>query len=220
MGHEIGSHGDYHTRPLKIDVNCFKSRMITSKKKIEDTLSVSVNGYRAPSFSLDRERLDIVREVGFIYDSSKNPFQEHPLYGKIDMSGFQKICSNVYRYNDFLEFETNAVPLMNKSIPVSGGAYIRVFPWMITKKMIRECVKYNEYYVFYIHPFEVSSSSTPYLDSDISLKTKMRFSLGRSTVENKIKKLIEFLREEGFKFLTFSEVRSMVLKNDIDINRL
>lgn len=213
MGHEIACHGDDHTRPLTIDVNSFKKRTVSAKKKIEELIGVSLSGYRASSFSLDRERLDIIKEIGFLYDSSKNPFDEHPLYGKIDMSGFEKINPNIYRNDNFIEFETSAISMFGKNMPVSGGAYIRVFPWLITQKMIKEYIKEKEFYVFYIHPFEVSRSEIPPLDSSISLTTRMRFSGGRYTVEKKIIKLIKLLKEDGFEFLTFSEMRNNILNN-------
>lgn len=211
MGHELACHGDDHTRPITIDVKSFKRRTYNAKKKIEDVTGMSVSGYRASSFSLDRERLDIIKEIGFLYDSSKNPFEEHPLYGKIDMKGFNKISPNVYRNKDFFEFETNSVSIFKKNIPVSGGAYLRVFPWQITSYMMKNYMKFGELYIFYIHPFELSASVTPQLDSSISLNTKMRFSLGRSTVEGKIIKLIKILKKEGFEFLTFSEIRKNII---------
>jgi polysaccharide deacetylase family protein (PEP-CTERM system associated) len=215
MGHEIASHGDDHTRPLNIDINSFKSRIINSKNKIEDSIGVSVSGFRAPSFSLDRERLNIVKEIGFLYDSSKNPFNEHPLYGYIDMKGYKKLYSNIYIKENFVEFEANSVSLLKKNIPVSGGAYIRILPWIITEEMLKNCIRYTEFYIFYIHPFEVSSAIAPRFNKKISFNTKMRFSIGRSTVENKINKLIRLLKEGGYKFITFSEARSVIISEKI-----
>ena len=64
--HEIGSHGSNHIRPMEITVKNFYNDICKSKKDMEDLLGHSIEGYRAPCFSLDRERLDQVKKAGFL----------------------------------------------------------------------------------------------------------------------------------------------------------
>lgn len=86
-GFDVGSHGWDHRRPMTIPTEMFREdlrRCLSSMKEINGDRGF---GYRAPCFSLDRSRLDIVKEEGFIYDSSRIDFGDHPLYGSLDMSG-------------------------------------------------------------------------------------------------------------------------------------
>ena len=70
-GHDIAVHNCQHLRPVTMAPDEFRSQLLEAKQKIEGILGHQVHGYRAPSFGIDDERLDIVRECGFKYDSSK-----------------------------------------------------------------------------------------------------------------------------------------------------
>lgn len=209
-GHDIGSHGWNHKRPLTLSAKDFEKDIIKSKKEIEDIIGKEVFGYRAPCFSLDYKKLDLVKKNGYKYDSSKIDFGSHPLYGNLDMSGFEKLSKNIYRKDDFFEFQVSTHLTFGKNIPVSGGGYVRIFPWLIMKKMISQYLNNNEIYVFYIHPFEFSKKESPNF-KNISFANKSRFNLGRSTVELKFNKLIELLKYNNFEFTTFSELRSNLI---------
>ena len=67
-GYDIGTHGWGHVRPLTMGLRAFESEVQSCKHELEDVLGRPVLGYRAPCFSLDRERLDILMKVGFKYD--------------------------------------------------------------------------------------------------------------------------------------------------------
>ena len=103
-GHSIGSHGWDHKRPIMIQKKDFRNDIIRTKVEIENIIGSSVSGYRAPCFSIDRERLDIVQEAGYLFDSSRIDFDSHPLYKKINMSDYTKLEENIYRKEDFFEF--------------------------------------------------------------------------------------------------------------------
>ena len=204
--HDIGSHGWSHLKPLEMSIPNFTEDIKKSKSELENVLSKKVEGYRAPCFSLDRERLDIVKSQGYMYDSSRIEFSDHPLYGKIDLEGFETISKNIFRKDSFYEFQVSTQNILGKNIPVSGGGYVRIFPWLLMKKMIGKYIDNNELYVFYIHPFEFSNKKNPtHLPSSIA--SKYRFSLGRSSVENKFQKLLDLLKRNNFEFTTFSDLR-------------
>ena len=88
QGNDIASHGWGHVRPLTMEVVPFESEIKASKEKLENIIGKQVMGYRAPCFSLDRERLDIVNKVGYKIDSSRIKFTNHPLYGDLNLDGF------------------------------------------------------------------------------------------------------------------------------------
>ena len=214
LGHDIGSHGQSHIRPLTISTEEFESEVSSCKKELENVLGKEVSGYRAPCFSLDRARLDILKQVGYLYDSSRILFGDHPLYGEIDMSGFTKCSSEVYRHEDFFEFQLSTLALGGKQIPVSGGGYLRIFPWLLMKNLLSKYLKQEELYVMYIHPFETSSLPNPVYPEGVSLANKVRFSLGRPSVSDKLSKVIKLLRGNGYQFTTFANLREKLMKNE------
>lgn len=210
-GHDIGCHGWGHIRPLTMSVTAFKGDLERSKGEIEEAIGDPLFGYRAPCFSLDRERLDIVQGVGFSYDSSRIDFADHPLYGTLDMRGFEKVSKHTFRRDSFFEFEVSTFKVGRKSIPVSGGGYLRIFPWFLMRWLIRRYLSSNTLYVLYIHPFELSIRSIPPLPTGTGAVTKLRFRTGRSGVVAKLSKLIGLLRDSGFEFSTFRDIRQNCL---------
>ena len=211
--HDLGSHGWAHKRPLNMDVDSFRKEVLKCKSELEQLLGKSITGYRAPCFSLDRERLNILKEVGYKYDSSRIEFGDHPLYGEINMNGFKEESSGIYRMDDFYEFQISTLACGGKQIPVSGGGYLRIFPWFLMNKLLKKYLTTENLYVLYIHPFEFSSKNNPIFPSSISLANKFRFSLGRGTVTKKFERVIQLLKEKGFHFTTFENLRGDLMKN-------
>ena len=85
---------------------------------------------------------------------SRIDFGDHPLYGSIDMAGYEKRFNAVYQNDYFIEFEATTLSALGKNIPIPGG-YLRLFPWLLMK-FVSQYLKSNDIYVFYIHPFELS----------------------------------------------------------------
>lgn len=210
-GADIGVHGWSHQRPLLMDPIEFKKDVTRAKKLLEDVIQKPALGYRAPCCSLDRERLAVVRDVGFAYDSSRILFKEYPLCGPLDMDGFSEKIPNVFRLGDFFEFQLGTLPLAGFNVPVSSGGYIRIFPWFLMGKLIRNYLRHNEIYLLYIHPFELSRKGPPKLPKGISISTRTRFTLGLGGVEQKLHKLIQLLKTERYEFITFADLRRRLL---------
>lgn len=214
QGHDVSSHGWDHKRPMTMDLHQFENDLkqnINVMRKINGDKSF---GYRAPCFSIDRERLEIVKNCGFSYDSSLIDFSNHPLYGSIDMNGFENIENSVYVSNDFIEFETTTTSFMSKNIPISGGGYLRIFPWFFIKKLINDYLLQNDLYVFYIHPFELSKMDIPRLPNSTSRTTRFRFNYGRNKVQDRLKLLIDLLDSHNYSFTTFSKIQAEMSINN------
>jgi len=217
--HDLGSHGWAHKRPLNMDVDSFQQEILKCKIELEQMLGKAITGYRAPCFSLDRERLNILKKVGYKYDSSRIEFGDHPLYGEIDMSGFKEESPGIYRMDDFYEFQISTLACGGKQIPVSGGGYLRIFPWFLMNKLLKKYLATDSLYVLYIHPFEFSSKTNPIYPRSLSLANKFRFSLGRRTVTKKFERVIQLLKEEGFHFTTFADLRKNLMKDNLGNQR-
>ena len=209
---DIGSHGWDHRRPITMSNAEFKDSLIKSKQTIENIISTSVEGYRASCFSLDRERLDQVQKAGYSYDSSRINFSSHPLYETLDMEGYEPISPNIFRLNDFFEFQVSTYSFYGSNIPISGGGYLRILPWYISQNLIKSYLKQSELYILYIHPFELSIKPNPPFPSTSKWYNRLRFGMGRSTIAEKLSRLIDLLKESGYSFTTFSSLRKELLK--------
>jgi polysaccharide deacetylase family protein (PEP-CTERM system associated) len=212
-GHEIACHGKNHERPLTKRVDVFATEIRQAKAVLEDIIGNTVEGYRAPCFSIDRDRLNALMDIGMCYDSSKIAFRDHPLYGDMDVTDFTKVMQDVYIKEKFVEFELSTLRLANRKFPVSGGAYLRILPWALMNRIVKQYLSHAELYILYIHPFELSRKALPPLPDGTGFLKTLRFTTGRSSVAAKLEKLIILLRNAGFEFITFKNLRLTLLDN-------
>ncbi|RDD62291.1 carbamoyltransferase C-terminal domain-containing protein [Ferruginivarius sediminum] len=72
-GHEVASHTIRHSELNTLDPAAKRAEIVDSKRKLESELGVRVEGFRAPSYSIDRDSLELIAEAGYRYDSSTFP---------------------------------------------------------------------------------------------------------------------------------------------------
>ncbi len=152
-GHEIGCHSYAHIRIFGIDKNEFRQKLSTAKKQLEDVSGQRVYGFRAPDFSITNESiwaLDILKELGFVYDSSIYPFGLHDVYGIKEAEPLIHTLPN-----GLIEFPMATAELLGKRIPFGGGGYFRLYPLLLTKIFLSKLNKQGHPAMFYIHPYEV-----------------------------------------------------------------
>jgi polysaccharide deacetylase family protein (PEP-CTERM system associated) len=151
-GHEIACHSYAHIRIFGIDKNEFKQKLSTAKKRLEDVSGQRVYGFRAPDFSITEKSiwaLDILKELGFVYDSSIYPFGLHDVYGIKDAN------PSIHELpNGLIEFPMATAELLGKRIPFGGGGYFRLYPLLLTKIFLSKLNKQGHPAMFYIHPYE------------------------------------------------------------------
>lgn len=210
-GHDVSSHGWDHQRPMTMRMDDFKNDLHKNFKIMKKINGNQEFGYRAPCFSIDRDRLDLVKNSGFSYDSSRIDFSNHPLYGSIDMNGYKNFDKNIYINGKFVEFETTTTSFMGRNIPISGGGYLRIFPWFFMKNLISNYLSSQDLFVFYIHPFELSQLASPEIPKSSSIPTKIRFNFGRNKVLERLNRLIDLLDSKDYSFTTFSKMRSEIV---------
>jgi len=204
LGHEISGHSYNHVRPLTQSVEEFKLDSTKLLVELKEKLNIINPGYRAPCFSLDDKRLNIIKDLNYTYDSSKISAGFHPLYGSINLEHYEKIYDNVYSDESFTEFELPTQRFLNKNIPISGGGYLRILPWFLFKYLLKKYLKENDTYFFFIHPFELTNKDVS-LPIDSSITSRLRFRIGRSKGASRFRKLIKILKKEEFEFVTFSD---------------
>ena len=153
-GHEVASHGYGHQLCYELSSYELKEDLYRSKVLLEDIIGHPICGYRAPSFSITKELIDFLEELGYRYDSSYNDFSLHSRYGKIDniRQYFPKEMLN--GENSLTELPISNLKLGGKSIPWGGGGYFRLWPFWLFKQGVVQILRRQEYYLFYCHPWE------------------------------------------------------------------
>ena len=68
--HEIAVHGWIHERNTQLDRDTERELLVKATDAIEEIAGVRPVGYRAPSWNFSANTLDIVLELGFLYESS------------------------------------------------------------------------------------------------------------------------------------------------------
>lgn len=205
-GHEIASHGCDHTLLHKMTTKEFTYDIEKSKDVLESVSNTRVMGYRAPCFSLNNEKLSVLRNSDYKYDSSYIQFSGHPLYGKLDLNEFEKKESLIYETENLYEFELPTKEIFNRNIPISGGGYLRLFPNTLNKTLIRNFIKINNNFFFYLHPFELTSVDLPFTNN-ISNTDKFRASVGRKKNYKKLEQIIKMLKRDlDPQFTNFKEI--------------
>jgi polysaccharide deacetylase family protein (PEP-CTERM system associated) len=156
-GHEVASHGYSHRLVYEQSPQEFYLETRRSKQLLEDQAGVSVNGYRAASYSIVRRSLwalDILAELGFKYDSSIFPVH-HDRYGIPDAKREPNTLTTPNN-SRIVEWPLSTAQLFGQSIPVAGGGYFRIFPYWLTRWGLGSInKKEHRPFVFYLHPWEI-----------------------------------------------------------------
>ena len=152
-GHEIASHGYGHELVYKQTPKAFQNDISRSKAILESITGRQVFGYRAPSFSITPETpwaLDILKDLGFLYDSSVFPTSFHDRYGFDGSSRFP------FRFgNGLIEMPLSTVKVGKANVPVAGGGYFRLYPYSVFRHCCKRLNRDGKSVVFYLHPWEL-----------------------------------------------------------------
>lgn len=203
-GHAIGCHGYDHDLLYKKEVEQFINEVSKAKEMISENANCNINGYRASCFSMERDKLDSLSKAGYQYDSSYIRFEQHPLYRNLDLTGFEKVDDLIYRKEGFFEYEIPTLNIANYSLPISGGGYLRLFPFWILKILINMYSKQHHNFLLYLHPFELTKINLPF-SKEVSWKDRFRASVGRKGNMKKINKIIKLLSSMGAEFRTLEQ---------------
>ena len=200
-GHALGCHGLDHELLSNKDMDTFIEETRRAKAMIEAAADAPVTGYRASCFTMERDKLEAIRELGFTYDSSKIRFAQHPLYRNLDLAGFEQPDDLVYREGDFTEYEIPTLELLGYSIPISGGGYMRLFPFWLLRILLSLYARKHENFTIYVHPFELTALPLP-LPEGLGRATRFRCLVGRGHNLKKLRKVIRWLKKRGARFTT------------------
>ena len=194
-GHEVASHGFDHEMCNRQSPSALKADLVKSKQLLEDIIGADVHGYRAPSFSVDKDILKLIEDAGYRYDSSYNSFDKHGRYGKLTTNGFQR-TGIAYQISDsFHELPVSNLSIHNSQskinnylLPWAGGGYFRLIPHAIFNMGVRSILKKESGYLFYLHPWEIDPLQPRV--NQASTFFKFRHYINLHKTEDKLKKMI------------------------------
>lgn len=204
-GHRIALHSYEHIAPMKQTVGQFKSQVIKGKETLKKLFNTEVAGFRAPCFSIDNERLDILKSLGFKYDSSHLGFGAARHTVKLNLEKFKRLGKEVFCDNGFFEFGLSKEKIFGIPFPISGGGYVRLLNWGFIKNIIKYHVNQNDYYVFYLHPFELSKKEIP-VAKELKSYDKYYLKKGINNYGQHIEQIIILLQNAGYEFVTFEQL--------------
>ncbi len=197
-GHEIATHGYSHKLLTKMNPEEFNKDLQKALVTIGSIVNNPVLGFRAPSFTITKNTswaLPILKESGIHYDSSIYPIGFHPDYGIVNSK------LDIHQLDGITEVPLSVAEILGKKIPCSGGAYFRLFPYYIFKKLIEICNGQGRKVVFYIHPWEVDPNQPK---QNLSFSKSIRHYTNLSLTENRLDKLLS-----QFEFQTIKEALSL-----------
>ncbi len=154
-GHEIASHGYSHQLCSDLSQTELRDDIFKSKIILEDITGQPVQGYRAPNFSITRELVNILHELGFKYDSSYNNFALNKRHGKANGLFRASTNSHLTTINGLAELPMSNLNMAGRVIPWSGGGYFRFWPPTIFYSGVNHILNQSGHYVFYCHPWEI-----------------------------------------------------------------
>ena len=185
-GHELASHGYGHQRATQQSRLEFKDDIVKAKQILEDLGGVQVKGYRAPSYSINKNNLwvhDELLEAGYCYSSSVYPVK-HDLYGIPDAPRFAYQCEN-----GLLEIPITTSQVAGRNFPAGGGGFFRLYPYALSRWNIQRVNRRDKQAaIFYFHPWEIDPEQPK--QKGIGLKSRFRHYLNLHKTEKRLKRLL------------------------------
>ncbi len=156
-GHEIACHGFSHRLVYEQSPEEFYQETLRAKNLLQDITGSAVLGYRAASYSIVRESLwalDILVELGFVYDSSIFPVH-HDRYGIPDAERAPHRMSTPAG-KSIVEWPLATARILGFRLPVAGGGYFRLLPYWLSRWGLASINRRElRPFVFYLHPWEI-----------------------------------------------------------------
>jgi len=154
-GHEIASHGYAHVLAYEVGPQAFRQDIVRAKALLEDMIAEPVRGFRAPGFGITNKAawaFDVIREVGYQYDSSVFPASRG--HGGIPDSllGLYFIET---QGGHLLEIPMSVVEVFGRRTSLFGGGYLRLASRRMIKWGIGKLRAANQPLIVYVHPREI-----------------------------------------------------------------
>ena len=154
-GHEIASHGYSHQLVHQLGPELFRDEIRRTGKILERQAGYRPAGFRAPQWSLSQDipwAYDILKEEGYVYDSSLNP-----LFFIGAPHGPRAPFNVKTKSGSIFEIPPMVTPLPFINIPTGGGWGFRFFPLSMVSGTMRRLNSEGNPAVLYLHPREMEA---------------------------------------------------------------
>lgn len=168
-GHEIASHGYFHSKFEDPDY-------ANSKRKIEQIGGVKVSGFRMAR--MQKVNFDLLKNAGYIYDSSLNPTFIPGRYNH-----FRKPRHIFKKKNGIIECPSVVTPFFR--IPLFWLSFHNFFLWLYLW-LFNRTLQHDGYAVLYFHPWE-------FIDLKQDKLWNIPFYIKRHSGEEMIERLDKFI---------------------------
>jgi peptidoglycan-N-acetylglucosamine deacetylase len=202
-GHEIATHGYGHQRVYTMTPEAFRKDLKRSVNVISQITGSDIIGYRAPEWSIRDDSLwalDILKQEGFVYDSSMAPL---PIIGNPGYTRIPHVLSlnrgRLWEIPPLVAF----TPLVN--LPLGGGWGLRTFPYRLIRSSIRKLNRRAQPALIYLHPREFDSEN-PHIQ--LPLVTKFVLHAAVERTERRLDRLLD-----DFTFSTVSDILEQLSQN-------
>ncbi len=207
-GHEIASHGYDHARVFTFDRKTFAEDIRKARDILEDCSGRQVNGYRAPSFSIDQRTpwaFMELAEQGYVYSSSVAPVA-HDHYGWPDAPRF---AFKPLPWSDLIELPVTTAILGGKRVAAGGGGFFRVLPYGFSRWAIRQVNRREgRPAIFYFHPWEIDPDQPRVPNAPI--RSRLRHYTGLEKMAGKLTDLVNEFRWGRLDMIAHLEARRTV----------
>ncbi len=144
-GHEIASHGFWHNLCSEVRFFQLREELLRSKELLQDITGVRVLGFRAPNFSICKDLLALLKELGYVYDSSYNSFRLNSRYGELGKDLIQREVDGIFQlHTGIFEIPISNFDFKNIVLPAGGGAYFRIYPLFVFKFLVKNILKQKD----------------------------------------------------------------------------
>jgi polysaccharide deacetylase family protein (PEP-CTERM system associated) len=186
-GHELASHGYGHAPVHSLDAAGFRDDLVRAKAILEDAGGVTVQGYRAPTFSIGPRTpwaYAVLEATGHRYSSSIFPIR-HDLYGEPDAPRFPFHPEG----RALWELPMTTVRLAGRNLPCAGGGYFRLLPYQLFRLGLQRLNgREGRPGIFYFHPWEVDPGQ-PRIEA-VGRAAKFRHYVNLATMSGRIDRLL------------------------------
>lgn len=194
-GHEIACHGNRHEFVFKMGPEGFRRDIAETRALLEDLTGKPCMGYRAPGFSIRQQdlwALEVIREEGFIYDSSIFP-AVRTAGGIADFHKYPRVLQ--LEAGPLVEVPISTSRLLGVTTAFCGGGFFRFFPGWYIHRNIEKTNRGGQPAVVYIHPRDIDPDQ-PRLP--LRYFNRFLFYYGLRGAERKFRRLVEAFDWGGF----------------------
>lgn len=217
-GHEVGTHGYMHDKVTDMTPYEFEKDLDRSLNALAKGTSRKIIGHRASNFSIVEGTLwalDILAKYGIEYDSSIFPVQRER-YGIPDYPNRMPHTVHLAGGASIKEVPMSTLNLGAKALPISGGGYLRLYPYAVTDLFIRRRNSQGLPAMVYFHPWELDSNQERI---KAGLLKSFQHYVNLDTTEWKLARMLERHRFTSMAENLASEpIRSMLNRDPVHVH--